>query len=289
LIITVGNEIDKCLFECFNSKDFSEILKDSFKDIKYNPSRFNVTYINFEDLKNSINLESESELKPYLKMIFKQISSEASEYFRLKNIYPFDYENLKTRSIYNFMQYKLKCKNSIFEVPEYLIKLKNETLLEIFKMGFNLKELEESFEKFVTFDKQYIFNILNTKRTKDIKARSSGGNNEHLYVNENKNEDETTDLKCIILKNRTEYIPIKHKKNNKQAQKENNNNINSSEEKEKNKISEVTCNICKERKINIAFGHCKHRYLCEDCVTNKMVFCPICKLKINKFIKLYQV
>lgn len=301
LIITVGNSIDKSIFECFNTKDFSEVSKESYKEIVYNPIRYNVNYINFEDLKNSRNLKSESELKPVLKKIFRTLTLEVSDYFNFKNIYPFDYLNLKTKTVYNYMQFKLNSKNLNYDIPEYLIKFKNEILLEIFKMGFDLKEIEESFEKFASFDKQYIFNLLHSNRLKSNKSKFLNNNNdtnfnkeENFYDNLNNHEQETTDLKCIIYKDKNQYIQVEktnthHAKNEKKQNEKIKNADSDMQNKMNQKLSENICNICKDKKINIAFGDCKHRYLCEDCLTNKIIFCPICKNKIKKFIKLYRV
>jgi len=304
LIISIGDNVDKKLFECFQTKDFSEILKESYKDITYSPVRNNILYINFDDLKNSRDLRSESELKPYLKKIFKKITMEIAEYFSLNEIYPFDYKNLKSKSLFDYIKYKLKCKTKIHQIPEYLIKSKNEILIEIFKMGFDLSEVESAFDKFPTFDKQYIFDVMNKRRLYDHKKNNQFNNDSNNKIlnndknrintteeiklkNENNYKDETTDLKCIILKDRTQYIQIKKTNNDNILHKLNKEEILKMEKKKK--FSEIYCNICKDKKINIVFGDCKHKYLCEECLTNKVIFCPICKNKIKKFIKLYKI
>ena len=275
LIISLGNDVDKSQLNCFNTKDFSHILKDTFKEINYNPIRSNIHYINFDEVKNSRDLRMESELKPYLKKLFKKITTEVSDYFILKNIFPKDYENLKTKTIYNYIKYKIKCKTNEYEMPEFLVKTKNEVILEIFKMGFNVKDVENNFKIFPTFDKQYIFNILNLKK-----------------INENKEDSnlkiETIDLKCLILKDKLQYI----NKNNSKKNIDKKNNIKTDEEKKlenEKKFDSKICNVCNQNIINIVFGYCKHKYVCEDCLNFSLIFCPICLKRIKKFIKLYKI
>lgn len=285
LIITIGNNIDKNLFERFNTKDFDDFLKHSINEIKFNPVRSNVYYINFEEAKNSRNLKLGSELKPFLKKIFKRVTNEVSEYFSMNQIFPYDYENLKSRSIYNYIQFKNKCKNEPYTIPEYLIKLKNESLLDLFKIGYNLKDIEDSFSKFPTFDKQYIFDIMNTK--KQINSLENLNENKENKIS----KEEFTNLKYIISKNKVQLIQANDDKNLKINDQH---NVDKQYDKMKiNKLkkpyNEKICNVCKEKKINIIFGDCKHKYLCEECLSDKYIICPICLKRIKKYIKLYRV
>ncbi len=279
--------------------DFYEILRGSFNNVVYNPSRNNLTYIDFEELKSERNLLNESEIKYFMKKTFQKIIIEAEQYFERKGITPKDYINLKTKTNYNYIQYKKKCINQQYEIPKFLMDKQINLLNDLQRTGNKLIDLEEIFKKFPTFDKKYIYDIINENKLNKI----DNNNNTAFSRFCNKNNTYGDHFKYTFNGNKVEIKKInlsKYRTNYLNKNKTNNNNNNSystnkikhiDKSKDKDNVknfSENICNKCKFRKINIVFGDCKHKYICEDCLNNDFLFCPICEKKIKKFIKIYR-
>ena len=69
----------------------------------------------------------------------------------------------------------------------------------------------------------------------------------------------------------------------------NKNKLNSkkNETKEITKYDEKICNVCKDKDINIVMKDCKHMFYCHNCITDDIRICPICKIRIKSFVRIY--
>ena len=53
------------------------------------------------------------------------------------------------------------------------------------------------------------------------------------------------------------------------------------------KEEESTCSICLDKPNNCAFAPCGHQSTCEDC-SSKVKECPICRVTVTSFIKIFK-
>ena len=51
-------------------------------------------------------------------------------------------------------------------------------------------------------------------------------------------------------------------------------------------LQDIKCKICIDNDINVAFLNCGHIYACSTCALG-CEDCPVCRAKINKFVKIY--
>ena len=279
IIVSLGDE--------FKSEEFELKINEFIENNKKNESfRNNIIYINF----NSINFNSndyEKNINTFCKQIYYKLSKQFESFIKFTNIKPLDSNNLSNKNISNFLELR---KNNAFKnyiVPKFLNKEKEKVINEIIDLGFRIELFEYVFDnKLPTFDKHFIISMMNNNRGKFEKIIA------------NKKNENNIDIINTLKIERTEYFRFNEQMliderelyfggNN---EKETQANPESNDEKNEKVINNELCNFCKTYKINIIFQYCKHKYSCIYCLSKiKNKICPICKNKIEYFVKIYNI
>jgi hypothetical protein len=296
-------------------KQYAESVGLEFKQKSpLQQQRRNSFYINFNELFRRENLKSEVILKPVLKKLFREITNQFLDYALQNNISPMDFENLKKKSLHNYLDFRRKRQTEKYQIPNYLKEEKEAIIEEVIKLGYTVDELHQYIKTFPSFEKDYIFNVLNDFKIKNMirenneRRRSYASCKEYILfegkplIDERKNLRKSTKKMGLLMppvnstKGRnistTEVRKINiigfsnfHNSNNKGIDK--NPIIKKGEKSSKNLIN--ICKICEENKINIVFQDCKHKYYCDVCIDDNVKNCPICKERIKSFVRIYNI
>ena len=276
IIVSLGDE--------FKSEEFESKIEEYIDENKNDESfRINIIYINF----NSINFNTndyEMKINSFCKKIYYNLSQQFVKYINLLNIKPLDATNLSNKNTPNFLELR---KNSIYNnyiIPKFLIQEKEKIINEIKDLGYSYELFEYTFgNKLPTFDKNFIISMLNNNKNKFEKIKKNSEKRNSLNGSKIKLENkEYFQFNDQMLIDERELYFGENKGKDKYINQENDNVL------KEEKINDEICNFCKTNEINIIFQYCKHKYSCLYCLPKiKNKICPICKNKIDYFVRIY--
>ena len=276
IIVSLGDE--------FKSEEFESKIEEYINENKNNGSfRNNIIYINF----NSINfnaIDYEMKINTFCKQIYHKLSQQFVNFIKLVNINPFDSTNLSNKNTPNFLELRKNYIYNNYIIPKFLIQEKEKIIKEIIDLGFSNELFEYTFgNKLPTFDKHFIISMLNGNKNKFEKMKKNNEKANSFIGNKIKMESkEYFQFNEQMLIDEREFYFGESKKKETSINKESEN------VQKEEKINDEICNFCKTNPINIIFQYCKHKYSCLYCLSKiKNKICPICKNKIDYFVRTY--
>ena len=164
---------------------------------------------------------------------------------------------------------------------------KEQIINDILDLGFEKELFEYTFDnKLPTFDKHFIISMLSNNKNKFEKTKSNKNKESSLNRNKTLKVECKKYFRCqdqMLIDERELYFGEKGQE--KEMSMNHSNNENNGK-----LVNEEICNICKTHKINIIFQYCKHKYSCIYCLPKiKNNKCPICKRKINYYVRIYNI
>ena len=277
IIISLGDEFKH---EEFESK-IEEYIKENEKKESF---RNNLIYINFNSFSFNTN-DYKIYINTFCKKIYYQLSQQFVRFIKFANIKPLDSINLAKKNTPNFLELRKDNIYKTYNPPKFLAKEKEKIVNEILDLGYSKELFEYTFDnKLPTFDKHFIISLLNNNKNKYEKIMLK--NQKRNIYNKNKTfKVEYTEYfrfnDQMMIDERAIYFGGKFEKKTSFNQE-------IFDGKKENIINNEICNFCKTNSINIIFQYCKHKYSCIYCLSKiKNKICPICKKKINYYVRIY--
>lgn len=278
VIISLGIEINKKDLELFNG-NLNELAKEFGIEAKNVSKRKNTYYVDFNYIYQKQNLSLEAITRPIKKNLFKEITSQILDYMSINDLSPIDYKNLKIKTLHNYVDFKRRKQNEHYVIPQYIQDEHKNLLENIEQIGFHSTDIYKCMKTIPTFEQHYVMNLLNhykimlKKEFLIMNKKEKIMNREYILFNGKPILDERK-----IVQNILPNEDLTNNPSNKIS------NI-----QESALFSDKICNVCQDNKINIVFQDCKHRFICEYCLTEEFKICPICKERIKKFVRVYNV